>query len=369
MATVAKIPVIDISDDSQDQAQVAKELVEAAIEHGFIYIKNTGKNIPADDVDAAFELAKKLFKETPVEEKQACTIQKNNRGWSAMHYETLDPKNQRVGDFKEAFNFGEPSPITNQLQQPIPPSIASSAPFITNFHTQCHHLSLRLNTLLGIGLSVTPPDFFTSAHLRENGASGTILRLLYYPPAPSPAQTSSLASDEEKDEKKGDRDVRAGAHSDYGSLTLLFRLKGQAGLEIQTRTGEWVPVPVCPPGTENDPQPPILVNIGDLLSYWTNGLLRSTVHRVVFPGAGGGNNNAVEGESGQGERYSIAYFCHPVGTTKLEPVPSERVRKFGEENGQVKKSEARKMLTADEHLMSRLQASYLKLYEDEKKEE
>lgn len=56
MTSVAKIPVIDISDDNQDQAQVAKELVEAAIEHGFIYIKNTGKAIPVEDVDAAFEL-------------------------------------------------------------------------------------------------------------------------------------------------------------------------------------------------------------------------------------------------------------------------------------------------------------------------
>lgn len=288
-----------------------------------------------------------------------------------MHYETLDPKNQRVshqssshppphslthshphllqvGDFKEAFNFGEPSP-QGLLQQPIPPTISSSSAFITDFHTSCYRLSLRLNTLLGIGLSVTPPSFFTSAHLRENGASGTILRLLYYP-----AQ-SSITSEE--GEEKSDGDVRAGAHSDYGSLTLLFRLKGQAGLEIQTREGEWVPVPVCPPGTEDDAQPPILVNIGDLLSYWTNGLLRSTVHRVVFPGAGAGasegSNGMVEGESGEGERYSIAFFCHPVGTSKLEPVPSERVRKFGEENGQVKKNGERKMLTADEHLMSR----------------
>ncbi|KAJ4407118.1 hypothetical protein N0V85_004408 [Neurospora sp. IMI 360204] len=360
MTSVAKIPVIDISDDNQDQAQVAKELVEAAIEHGFIYIKNTGKDIPVEDVDAAFELARKLFKETPVEEKQACTIQKNNRGWSAMHYETLDPKNQRVGDFKEAFNFGEPSP-TNQLQQPIPPTISSAEPFISHFHTLCHHLSLRLNTLLGIGLSVSPPDFFTSAHLRENGASGTILRLLYYPPHSAVPEASP------------EKDARAGAHSDYGSLTLLFRLKGQAGLEIQTREGNWVPVPVCPPGTENDPQPPILVNIGDLLSYWTNGLLRSTVHRVVFPGAGaeGKGGNTVEGETGGGERYSIAYFCHPVGTMKLEPVPSERVRAFGEEQrgkGEETVNGERKMLTADEHLNMRLQASYLKLYEDEKTE-
>lgn len=162
---------------------------------------------------------------------------------------------------------------------------------------------------------------------------------------------------------KEKEDVRAGAHSDYGSMTLLFRLKGQAGLEIQTREGNWVPVPVCPPGTENDPQPPILVNIGDLLSYWTNGLLRSTVHRVVFPGAQangsgqegqeGKGNSLVEGESGEGERYSIAYFCHPVESMKLEPVPSERVRAFGEENGKAVVNGEKKMLTADEHLNMR----------------
>ena len=55
MAKVAKIPVIDISGDG-DQTQVAKELVEAAIEHGFVYIKNSGKDIPAEAVDGAFEM-------------------------------------------------------------------------------------------------------------------------------------------------------------------------------------------------------------------------------------------------------------------------------------------------------------------------
>jgi hypothetical protein len=42
-----------------------------------------------------------LFTATPLEEKQKCAIQTNNRGWSGMHTETLDPKTQRVGDFKE----------------------------------------------------------------------------------------------------------------------------------------------------------------------------------------------------------------------------------------------------------------------------
>jgi isopenicillin N synthase-like dioxygenase len=89
----AKIPVIDIS--GEDQEQVAKDLVEAAIEHGFIYIKNTGKDIPVDAIDNAFNISKVLFN-APFEEKQACAIQENNRGWSGMHVETLDPKTQKV---------------------------------------------------------------------------------------------------------------------------------------------------------------------------------------------------------------------------------------------------------------------------------
>lgn len=92
--TAASIPVIDISGEG-DQAQVAKELVDAAIEHGFIYIKSTGKDIPVEAVEEAFNISKILFK-APLEEKQACKIQPNNRGWSGMQVETLDPKSQRV---------------------------------------------------------------------------------------------------------------------------------------------------------------------------------------------------------------------------------------------------------------------------------
>ncbi|KAK4203917.1 hypothetical protein QBC40DRAFT_274140 [Triangularia verruculosa] len=344
---IAKIPVIDISGEG-DQEQIARDLVEAAIEHGFIYIKNTGKDIPAEAVDGAFNLGRTIFK-APLSEKQACTIQKNNRGWSAMQYETLDPSTQRVGDFKEAFNFGEF--IHGKADQPIPATIAPYESQINDFGELCYKLCLKINTLLGIGLQVSPPDFFTNAHLREKGASGTILRFLRYPP-----HTETDADRE--------ADVRAGAHSDYGSMTLLFRLKGQAGLEILSQDGKtWAPVPVVPPGTENDPSPPILLNIGDLLSYWTNGLLRSTVHRVVFPGPG---KTSVEGETDSEPRYSIAFFCHPVATTPLEPVPSERVR-IHKGDAQAKQENPyaeKKVLTADEHLQMRLKASYLQLYKD-----
>ena len=116
---------------------------------------------------------------------------------------------------------------------------------------------------------------------------------------------------------------------------------------------KWAPVPVEPPGTEKDPSPPILVNIGDLLSYWTNGSLKSTVHRVIFP----------KGELK--DRYSIAYFCHPVNETELVPVPSEVVKKrsSNQENG------SKKVLTAAEHLKSRLAATYGWTEEDDGKVE
>jgi isopenicillin N synthase-like dioxygenase len=55
MAKIASIPVIDISGEG-DQTQVAKDLVEAAIEHGFIYIKNLGKDIPVEAIEGAFEM-------------------------------------------------------------------------------------------------------------------------------------------------------------------------------------------------------------------------------------------------------------------------------------------------------------------------
>jgi len=66
-----------------------------------------------------------------------------------------------------------------------------------------------------------------------------------------------------------DTDVRAGAHSDYGSVTLLFQRPSQPGLEIRP-PGEsqvWSPVPVFPSSYASTTFPPILVNIGDLLSY------------------------------------------------------------------------------------------------------
>lgn len=133
-----------------------------------------------------------------------------------------------------------------------------------------------------------------------------------------------------------------------GSITLLFQRPFQPGLEILGPNLEWTSVPVWPRGTEHEPFPPILVNVGDLLSYWTNGFLKSTIHRVVFP-------PDVE----KADRQSIAYFCHPANDTRLTAVPSDLIaqtnassdRKQGDMTGL-------KVVTAEEHLRRRLAATY-----------
>lgn len=88
------------------------------------------------------------------------------------------------------------------------------------------------------------------------------------------------------------------------------------------------------------------------MSHWTNNLFKSTVHRVVFP---------KEGKEGGEDRYSIAYFGHPVGTTVLEPIPSDVI----EGAGATLSGSGVKAMTADEHLMSRLKATYLDMYKEE----
>ncbi|KAI1390971.1 2OG-Fe(II) oxygenase superfamily protein [Hypoxylon trugodes] len=359
MATTATIPIIDISADGVNQEQVAKELVDAAVEYGFVYIKNAGREISIKQIENAFNVSRILFK-SPPEDKQRCKIEKNNQGWSGMHTETLDPKTQRVGDFKEGFNFG---PFANgKATQPIPQSIEPYQEQLSAFREACHELCRKLLLLFGIGLGVNPPSFFTTAH-SPTAPSGSILRFLYYPP---PSSTPDASPD----------DVRAGAHSDYGSVTLLFRLRGQAGLEIlnpttSTSTSEsWSPVPVSPPGTSTDPSPPILVNIGDLLSYWTGGLLRSTVHRVAFSPD---PNMIAPGETATEPRYSVVYFCHPANDTPLAPVPSERVKAaaMAKINGGSNSNPYAepKVLTALEHLQMRLRATYLQMYGDDGKAE
>lgn len=251
----------------------------------------------------------------PSAAKDPFRITASNHGYSALHSEYLDPTTQARGDFKQAFNIAEPALTKNT---PLPPLLAVHDTELLAFRAQCHALCQRILALFALAFELDDTYFQDAHDSPAQGNSGSILRMLYYPP-----------TGDGFGEQKGD--IRAGAHSDYGSVTLLFQeLSDDSGsLELlMPKGGGWRKVPVI--------EDAVCVNIGDLMSFWTGGVLKSTVHRVV----------------GNKERWSVAYFCHPVDETLLEGIPSPVVKKYGRETGE------RRVMTAREHLEGRLRATY-----------
>ena len=99
--------------------------------------------------------------------------------------------------------------------------------------------------------------------------------------------------------------LRAGVHSDYGSLTILQRDTAPGGLEVMLN-GQWAAVPDTPGA--------FVVNLGDLMADWTGGAWRSTLHRVVNPP-----------QNVPSERLSIAFFHQPNADAWINRLPSPRV--------------------------------------------
>ena len=163
------------------------------------------------------------------------------------------------------------------------------------FFLECKELHRLIMSAIALGLGLD--ERFFDSYVK--GGDNT-LRLLHYPPVKR----------EVFERNKGQ--VRAGAHTDYGSITLLFQ-DTRGGLQVQTETGEWADVPPIE-GTA-------VVNAGDLLARWSNERIRSTRHRVVEP--------PFKGEGDEyPARYSIPYFCNPDNERFIEALPGT----FGDES-------------------------------------
>lgn len=191
----------------------------------------------------------------------------SNRGYVGLGRERLDP--DRPGDWKEAFNIAAETPASPGARWPDAPPLFRET--CLEFFCTCARAADILHEAFALALQL-PERFFIERHDRQDYT----LRLLHYPPlvgVPAPGQ------------------LRAGEHSDYGSLTLLFQ-DAAGGLEIQTAGGEWI---AAPPIAET-----VVVNTGDLMQRWTNHVFASTRHRVRLP-----NDAEVWA------REAIAFFCHP----------------------------------------------------------
>jgi isopenicillin N synthase-like dioxygenase len=270
------IPLIDFSPFFSGPAgrqSVGAAVFRAAHETGFMYLK--GHGIPFDHVSETFGLAQDFFR-LPSETKVQHLRTAGNFGYQSLAQEALDPT--QPPDLKEDFTMRNALAI--DASDPRWPSEAFRSK-ATGFYDECRKLAAQVMQAFAQALRL-PEGFFDDKH---TGKTQT-LRFLHYPPSRSvrPGQ------------------LGAGAHTDYGTLTLLFQ-DNAGGLEVQNTDGLWVPAPPMP-GT-------VVVNTGDLLARWSNDVLRSTPHRVQ-----------IRPESAAAGRLSIAFFSDPDPEVLVETIPS-----------------------------------------------
>lgn len=299
------VPVIDFSGysdrDPVSLRKLADSVDQALSSYGFIAV--TGIGISAQLKRQVFDSAQEFFA-NPIAHKleYAYTDPVANFGYQAPLSETLQPG--RPADLKEAFtmrnlmasytrNNAWPSPLFRDTAR--------------EFFEACRLAADRILKVFAVALD-TSPEFFISKHSGEN----ITMRYLHYPSA-------GFAVD-------GDAQMGAGAHTDYGSITLLFQ-DAMGGLQLRRADGSWMDVAPLE-GAVN-------INTGDLMCHWSNGRYPSTEHRVLP-------------RIGHGDRYSIAYFTDPDNSTLVQCLPScvsaTRPAAFTD-------------MTAGQHIQSKIDAS------------
>ncbi|KAF3049254.1 hypothetical protein E8E11_009443 [Didymella keratinophila] len=298
---MANIPIVDFDaysnpDCLHERVAVAKDIDNAFRSSGFVYLKNHG--VSRERVEHCFAWGRKFFA-LPPETKNLAPHPPggaHHRGYSAPGLEKvsqhqLDPnelsKARQVPDYKESFESGN---VHDEMQPNIwPPEFALPGfrAFMESFFTDCEALVHRVLDALGVALSVK--DSLSTTHSR----SLFQLRLLHYP-------RIAVA------ELQQGRRSRINAHSDFGTLTLLFQ-DSVGGLEVEDPYQPGVFRPVKPV------EGAVLVNVGDLMARWSNDRWKSTVHRVVSPPA---QDGAVVPD-----RYSIPFFATADPDTLIEALP------------------------------------------------
>jgi len=264
---------------------IARELGDSFGEFGFAIVRDHG--VP-DDLIARAEQASRAFFALPEETKRAYKIEGigGARGYTPFGQEQA--KDATVFDLKEFWHVGRDLGRDHPLAEFMEPNVWPAE--VPEFESVVRELfdaleasGRRILSAIAIHLG-EDPRFFDSTI--EDGNS--VLRLLRYPPLPEDAPDGA---------------IRAAAHGDINAITLLLGAE-EAGLELLTRKGEWLPVSP-PPGA-------LAVNIGDMLERLTNGRLRSTTHRVVNPA----------GDAVQRARYSMPFFLHFRPDYLIDPLPS-----------------------------------------------
>ncbi|XP_010267155.1 PREDICTED: 2-oxoglutarate-Fe(II) type oxidoreductase-like isoform X2 [Nelumbo nucifera] len=293
-SNVSTLSCIDLS--SPDIQNSVSLLKQACLDSGFFYIINHG--ISQEFMDEVFAQSKRLF-HLPLEEKMKLLRNEKHRGYSPVLDELLDPVNQINGDYKEGYYIGvEVAEDDQETEKPFyGPNIWPSTDLLPGwrqimetYHQEALRVAKAVARIIALALDLDA-EFFDKPEML--GKPIATLRLLHYEGV---RQITGRVSNPAKGI------YGAGAHSDYGLITLLAT-DDTPGLQIckdkDTNPQIWEDVAPL--------KGAFIVNLGDMLERWSNCVFRSTLHRVLVNG---------------GERYSIAFFVEPSHECLVECLPS-----------------------------------------------
>ncbi len=212
-------------------------------------------------------------------------------GFSPFRFESLAASRgtQTTPDLKESFSVGPdcqgpgPTDLSDGERWVRSPSMWPSTPpglrrSWSAYYRALSEVSNKLLRIMAVALDL-PADYFGPMTDRHTSA----MRALHYPAVEETDPTS----------------LRAGAHTDYGTLTIL-RTDGIPGLEVKSGDGTWKKI-ADQPNT-------FVVNLGDSIAQWTNDRWRSTLHRVTV--------------ASSSERQSMAFFHNANWDATIECLPS-----------------------------------------------
>ena len=269
----SEIPVIDIAAPA-----VVEAIQRACTEIGFFYVANHGV---ASEIINDLVAQSRAFFSRPQTSKQALLLDKRMRGYLPPYYRSY-PGEERAGtSHQQGFWIGHDTVVDsarpldgpNRWPQDLPRLRDAMLAYLESIETLSHRL-LRL-----FALALELPEETLLANFNRPSSR---LKLNHYPPQHTPVS---------------DNNIGVVPHSDSGCFTILWQ-DDNGGLEVQNREGDWVG---APPLADS-----FVVNIGNILQYWSNGRFSSTPHRVI-------NRNGCD-------RYSIPFFVNPDFDTVIRPL-------------------------------------------------
>jgi isopenicillin N synthase-like dioxygenase len=307
LATAPSLASVSLRDSARDPEAFSHELGNSFERYGFAVIADHG--IPTELIERAEQKAKAFFA-LPDATKRAYHVAGGGgaRGYTPFGIETA--KGATHFDLKEFWHVGRELPTGHRFGESMPPNVwpdevESFRDTFLELYDTFDRTGLRILEAIARHLGLAH-DYFADT-VRDGNS---VLRLLHYPPVPGDGPN-----------------VRAGAHEDINTITLLLGAE-EAGLQLLDRDGNWLPI------TSREGE--LVVNIGDMLQRLTNNVLRSTTHRVVNPPP----------ERRGFSRYSMPFFLHFRSDFLIETLPdcisAERPNLYPEP------------ITADDYLQQRL---------------